>query len=246
MKKTPAKPKRSSKEKLNETCVIYARYSSHNQKDMSIEQQVALAREMAADLGLTVLEVYADRAISGRSDNRPSFQKMLKDAAKGGFRYVISWKSSRIGRNMLEAMLNEARLADYNVRILYVEEDFEDNAAGRFAVRQRLSSLPEGFRGDSFAAAIHFSPNGRALLISNRGHDSIAAYRLRKDGLLDGPVLSPCVRNPRDFLILGETVVAGSQQDDLIKAYTLNEETLALEETPFSAAAKSPVCFARQ
>ena len=117
---------------------------------------------------------------------------------------------------------------------------------GRFAVRQRLSSLPEGFRGDSFAAAIHFSPNGRALLISNRGHDSIAAYRLRKDGLLDGPVLSPCVRNPRDFLILGETVVAGSQQDDLIKAYTLNEETLALEETPFSAAAKSPVCFARQ
>ena len=61
--------------------------------DMSIEQQVALAKEMAADLGLTVLEIYADRAISGRSDNRPAFQKMLKDAAKGGFRYVISWKS---------------------------------------------------------------------------------------------------------------------------------------------------------
>ena len=139
MNKQPAKPKRSSKEKLNETCVIYARYSSHNQKDMSIEQQVALARDMAADLGLTVLEVYADRAISGRSDNRPSFQKMLKDAAKGGFRYVISWKSSRIGRNMLEAMLNEARLADYNVRILYVEEDFEDNAAGRFAARTMMN-----------------------------------------------------------------------------------------------------------
>jgi len=139
MKSQPKKPKRSSKEKLNETCVIYARYSSHNQKDMSIEQQVALAKEMAADLGLTVLEIYADRAISGRSDNRPSFQKMLKDAAKGGFRYVISWKSSRIGRNMLEAMLNEARLADCNVRILYVEEDFEDNAAGRFAARTMMN-----------------------------------------------------------------------------------------------------------
>ena len=116
---------------------------------------------------------------------------------------------------------------------------------GRFAVRQRLSSLPEGFRGESFAAAIHFTQDSRALLISNRGHDSIAAYRLRADGLLDGPVLSPCVRNPRDFLILGETVIAGSQQDDLIKAYRLNEETLVLQDTPYSAKVKSPVCFAR-
>lgn len=115
---------------------------------------------------------------------------------------------------------------------------------GRYTVRQRLSSLPEGFRGESFAAAIHFSLDGRALLVSNRGHDSIAAYRLRPDGLLDGPVLSPCVRNPRDFLILDKAVIAGSQQDGLIKAYTLNEETLVLEETPFSAKAACPVCFA--
>ena len=38
MKKTPVKPKRAFKTKLNEKCVIYARYSSYNQKDMSMEQ----------------------------------------------------------------------------------------------------------------------------------------------------------------------------------------------------------------
>ena len=139
MKKTPSKPKRSSKTKLNENCVIYARYSSHAQKDMSIEQQVKLAKEMAADLGLSVLEVYADRALTGRNDNRPAFQKMLRDATKGAFKYVISWKSSRIGRNMLEAMINEARLSDCGIRLLYVEEDFEDNAAGRFAARTMMN-----------------------------------------------------------------------------------------------------------
>ncbi len=139
MKNTVRKPKRSGNEPLHENCVIYARYSSHAQKDMSIEQQVGLAREMADDLSLTVLEVYADRAVSGRSDNRPAFQKMLKDATRGKFKYVVSWKSSRIGRNMLEAMINESKLADCGVRILYVEEDFEDNAAGRFAARTMMN-----------------------------------------------------------------------------------------------------------
>ena len=137
--KKPAKPKRTANPKLNENCVIYARYSSHNQKDMSIEQQVSLGRSMAADLGLTVIDIYADRAISGRSDQRPEFQRMMKDAERGGFRYVISWKSSRIGRNMLEAMINEARLGDLGIRLLYVEEDFEDNAAGRFAARTMMN-----------------------------------------------------------------------------------------------------------
>lgn len=119
--------------------VIYGRYSSHNQKDISIEQQVALCRDLAAERGIEIKEVYADRAISGKTDKRPAFQKMLKDSASGTFHYVIAWKSSRIGRNMLEAMVNECRLADNGVRILYVEEDFDDTAAGRFAKRSMMN-----------------------------------------------------------------------------------------------------------
>ena len=119
--------------------VIYGRYSSHNQKDISIEQQVALCRKLAEDRKITVKEIYADRAISGKTDKRPAFQKMLKDSESGSFNYVIAWKSSRIGRNMLEAMVNECRLADNGVRILYVEEDFDDTAAGRFAKRSMMN-----------------------------------------------------------------------------------------------------------
>ena len=119
--------------------VIYGRYSSHNQKDISIEQQVALCRKLAEDRKVTIKEIYADRAISGKTDKRPAFQKMLKDSESGSFDYVIAWKSSRIGRNMLEAMVNECRLADNGVRILYVEEDFDDTAAGRFAKRSMMN-----------------------------------------------------------------------------------------------------------
>ena len=133
----PVKPKRGSK--TGGTGVIYGRYSSHNQKDMSIEQQVSLCRELAEEFGIEIVDIYADRAISGKTDKRPEFQRMMKDSVKKKFQYVLSWKSSRIGRNMLEAMVNECKLADNGVRLVYVEEDFDDTAAGRFAARSMMN-----------------------------------------------------------------------------------------------------------
>ena len=64
-------------------CVIYARYSSHAQRDVSIEQQVADCEAYAKMNNLQVVKVYADRAHSGTSDKRPEFQKMLRDAERG-------------------------------------------------------------------------------------------------------------------------------------------------------------------
>ncbi len=119
--------------------VIYARYSSHNQRDVSIEQQVENCREFAERNNLLITEVYADRAITGKTDRRPNFQRMMRDAAKSKFQYVVAWKSNRMGRNMLDAMMNDARLRDMGVRCLYTEEDFDDTAAGRFALRNMMN-----------------------------------------------------------------------------------------------------------
>lgn len=123
----------------NNIGVIYARYSSHAQKDASIEQQVKEGMLFAEGLGIPIDKVYADRAISGKTDNRPDFQRMMKDAEKGLFKYVIAWKSNRMGRNMLQAMINEARLQELGIRVLYTEEDFDDTAAGRFALRSMMN-----------------------------------------------------------------------------------------------------------
>ena len=119
--------------------VIYARYSSHNQRDVSIEQQFSHCEKYAADGGFDVVGRYADRAVSGKTDNRPQFQLMMKDAHKGNFDFVIAWKSNRMGRNMLQAMVNESKLADLGIKCLYVEEDFDDSAAGRFALRNMMN-----------------------------------------------------------------------------------------------------------
>lgn len=135
-------PRKSSARKQNNAgsaAVIYARYSSHNQKDASIEQQVEACLKYARDLGLTVIDSYADRAVTGKTDKRPQFQKLMKDAAKGRFDYVLAWKSNRMGRNMLQALQNAQRLNEYGVQVFYAEEHFEDNAAGRFALRSMMN-----------------------------------------------------------------------------------------------------------
>ena len=119
--------------------MIYARYSSANQREASIEQQVEWCTALAGRYQLQLTDTYADKAISGRSDNRPSFQRMMRDARTGKFDYVLAWKSSRMGRNMLEAMINDAALREQGVTTIYVEEDFEDNAAGRFALRNMMN-----------------------------------------------------------------------------------------------------------
>ena len=69
--------------------VIYARYSSHAQRDASIDQQLSVCRAFAQRGGIDVVDVYTDRALTGTNDNRPGFRRMLADAAKGGWNYVI-------------------------------------------------------------------------------------------------------------------------------------------------------------
>ena len=75
--------------------VIYARYSSDNQREESIEGQLRECKEYADKNGITILCSYIDRALSAKTDNRPEFQKMVQDSAKGLFDTVLVWKLDR-------------------------------------------------------------------------------------------------------------------------------------------------------
>ena len=60
----------------------YARYSSDNQREESIEGQLRECTAFAEKNGITILRHYIDRAFSARTDNRPAFQEMIKDSGK--------------------------------------------------------------------------------------------------------------------------------------------------------------------
>ena len=66
--------------KETKTAVIYARYSSSNQTEQSIEGQVHVCQDFAKRHDIIIVDSYIDRAISGTTDNRDAFQKMLKES----------------------------------------------------------------------------------------------------------------------------------------------------------------------
>ena len=79
--------------------VIYARYSSDNQREESIEGQIRECTAFAEKNDITVLKHYIDRAYSARTDHRPAFQEMIKDSDKHLFDMVIVWKLDRFSRD---------------------------------------------------------------------------------------------------------------------------------------------------
>ncbi len=112
------------------TAVLYGRYSSHGQKDASIEQQFAENRAYATREGIIIVDEYADRHLSGTSDKRPAFQRMIRDANKGHFQLVICWKVDRFARNREDAAIYKGRLRSHGVKVLYAKEPIPEGSAG--------------------------------------------------------------------------------------------------------------------
>ena len=83
--------------------VIYARYSSHAQRDVSIEQQCRECEIYAKRHGLRILGTYEDHALSGTSDKRPGFQRMIHDAAHAPWSYVIVYSLDRFARDRYDS-----------------------------------------------------------------------------------------------------------------------------------------------
>ena len=71
------------------TAVIYARYSSDSQSEQSIEGQLRVCEDYAKAHDILILDTYIDRAMTGTNDNRPDFQRMIKDSARREWTYIL-------------------------------------------------------------------------------------------------------------------------------------------------------------
>lgn len=110
-----------------EQAVIYARYSSHNQTENSIEGQISAAERYAKDHNLNIIRQYIDRAKTGTNDNREAFQQMLADCKRHDFTVIIVWKVDRFGRNREEITFNKYKCKKEGVRVEYVAENLGDS-----------------------------------------------------------------------------------------------------------------------
>lgn len=120
--------------------VIYARYSSQVQREESIEGQLRECRAFAERNGWTVVGEYIDRALSGKTDKRDDFQRMIKDSEKGHFRGALMYTLDRFARNRYDSAMYKARLKKNGVRVFYAKQSIPDGPEGII-----LESVLEGY-----------------------------------------------------------------------------------------------------
>ena len=102
--------------------VVYARYSSENQREASIEDQLRLCRERLATEGWELVQVFQDRALSGASTLRPGYQALLAGAREGGFDVVVSEALDRLSRDQEDVAGLFKRLRFAGIRIITLAE----------------------------------------------------------------------------------------------------------------------------
>lgn len=110
--------------------VIYARYSSSEQREESIEGQLRECKEYAERHNMTIVGTYLDRALSARTDDRPEFQKMIRDSAKKQFDVVLVWKLDRFARNRLDSATYRAILKRNGVNVVSAKENIAEGPEG--------------------------------------------------------------------------------------------------------------------
>ena len=120
---------------------IYARYSSSQQRETSIEDQIASCKAMAAREGWSIANrhIYADKAQSGAKHNRASLAELRAAAEAGEFKIIIVDDLSRIARDSLFLAMFMADMESAQVRVIGV--------ADRVDTAEEQSDLTVQFRG---------------------------------------------------------------------------------------------------
>ena len=110
---------------VSNTAAIYARYSSTNQREESIEAQVRACQDYAKKNGLVIVDTYADLAKTGTNAEREEFQRMIADSATGKFEFVIVHKLDRFSRDRYDSVVYKRKLRSNGVTLRSVLENLD-------------------------------------------------------------------------------------------------------------------------
>ena len=190
---------------------------------------------MACDLGVDKVFIYEFDKKSGKLTPNTA-QNFYQTKPGAGPRHFAFHKNEKFA-----FLINEL---DSTVSALTF-----DDKKGTLTEIQTVSTLPENYKDadKNTCADLHISPNGKFLYGSNRGHDSIAAFKIdEKTGKLEFVEHTLTGgKTPRNFTISpdGKFLIAANQNSDSVNVFRIDEKSGKLAATGFSAKVPSPVCL---
>lgn len=198
----------------------------------SINLDAAERFAFVADLGLDRILVYRFDPSQGKlTPHEPAFASTRAGAGPRHFTFHPSGKFAYV-INELDSTLTAFRY---------------DGAAGTLTEIQAITTLPEGFTAENYTAEVRVLSSGKFLYGSNRGHDSLAIYRIDPEtGRLTFTAHLPTAGKwPRNFAPdpSERWMVVGNQDSHTVRIYRINGETGALDWTGQELSCPVPICF---
>ena len=174
------------------TEIIYARYSSDNQREESIDGQIRECKEFAQKNDIRIIDTYIDRALSAKTDNRPSFQQRIKDSSNGS---LIALPVTVMTRRILKKN---------GVKVISATEAISSGAEGIL-----LESMLEGYAeyySAELAEKINRGLTENALKCKYNGGSVAFGYMIDDEQHFQiNPTLAPVVLNILNDYLSGKT-----------------------------------------
>lgn len=185
----------------------------------------------AADLGTDKIVAYRLDADTGRI--AAAFQPFTRTPAGSGPRHLTF--HPRSGRlYAINELLNTVTCFDH------------DPDSGFLIERQTISTLPAGYAGTSYTADLKITPDGRFLYGTNRGHHSVAAYRIADEGTLELVEIEPSGgAGPQNLAITpdGHYLLVANMPGNHVAVFRIDAKTGALERAAEPVAIPMPSCI---
>jgi len=174
-------------------CALYCRYSSDAQNESSVEGQMRECQEYAERHNMKIVSTYIDRALSAKTDDRPEFQKMIRDSAKKQYDVVLVWKLDRFARNRLDSATYRAILKRNGVSVVSAKESISDGPEG-IILEAMLEGMAEYYSAE-LSVKVKRGHKENALKCKANGGTLLLGYRVNAEQYYEiDPLTAPIVQ----------------------------------------------------
>ncbi|MBK8700194.1 MAG: lactonase family protein [Saprospiraceae bacterium] len=185
-------------------------------------------RLLVSDLGSDMLRVHSVNLTSKTIDSIPLFTFICK-AGDGPRHFCLS--ADETTAYILNELSNTVSQCDFN------------KESGKLTEVTRKSTLPDSFSGPNTSADIHLSPDGKYMYTSNRGHNSLALFKIKNKKTIPAGHYETGGKTPRNYVITrdGKYLIAANQDTDELVVFGIGKEGKL--EKKFKQTVKTPVCL---
>lgn len=168
--------------KRRKVAVAYARFSSNNQREESIDAQLRAIREYCEKENIELIAEFTDEAVSGKTDDREDFQNMVNQLLRGHIQadYVLVHKFNRFARNKFDSALYKKKLNDADIKVVSVTQKIDDTPEGEL-LEGFLETIDQYYSAN-LAVEVRKGLRENALKGKHAGGQVLFGYSLDDEG----------------------------------------------------------------